>query len=181
MRKLLSVVLAALMAFSALTVAAIPAMATVNSPAPVIIDEDAKPTVEVNGEVTNTDVIYTPDPNDGNTIIFEYTGDGELTGWEDNLDELGLVPDTDYTAVVLPDGRYSITFISDNAKNSWNDGKVVVNAIVNFPTTTTQPAKKDDSKKSPKTGSATVIAATFAAAGAGFAVLSAKKKREDAE
>ncbi len=181
MKKILSVLIAVLMSVSVLTVAAMPAMASVSSPSPVVIDENAKPTVEVNGQVTETDVTYSPDPNDATTITFVYTGDGELTGWEDNLEELGLVEGVDYTAVVNPDGSYTIKLISDEAIIAWNEGKIVVNALVNFPETT-QPAKKDDSKKSPKTGaSAMMLAGGFAAAGAGFAVITASRKKNDEE
>lgn len=175
MKKLLAILVATIMSVSVLSVAAVPAMAAVSSPAPVVIDDNAKPTTEVNGQVTTTDITYSPDDNDNTTITFTYTGDGDVTGWEDNLDELGLVEGEDYTAVINPDKSYTIHFISDDAITAWNDGKVVVNAIVNLPT---QPAKKDDSSKSPKTGADTAVVSAVAAAGVGFAVLCATKKKD---
>ena len=179
MKKLLSIMLAVLMTASVLTVAAAPVYAVVSPSAPVI-DRDAEPELEVNGTTTTTDITYAPDENDDTTITFTYTGDGELTGWEDNLDELGLEENVDYTAVMNPDGTYTIHFITPAAINVWNNEKVVVNAIVKFPTDETTTAKPNESGKSPKTGAITaVVASGVAAAAAGYTVLKASKKREE--
>ena len=47
MRKLLAIAMAAIMSVSVLSVAVVPAMAAVSSPAPIIIDDDAEPELEV--------------------------------------------------------------------------------------------------------------------------------------
>ncbi len=178
MRKLLAIAMAAIMSVSVLSVAVVPAMAAVSSPAPIIIDDDAEPELEVNGQTTTTDITYSPDENDHTIITFVYTGDGELIGWEDNLKNLGLTEGTDYTAVMNPDKSYTIHLMSNEAIQDWNDGKVIVNAIVEFPEP--QPTtKKDGSSKSPKTGADTaIVAGAVALAGAGFAVLGATKKKD---
>lgn len=179
MKKFLSVMLAAVMAVSAFAVSVIPAMA---APSPTATTATQKgPTTTVNGATNTTDVIYTPDKNDSNKIDFEYTGEGTVEGWTNNLTELGYVEGTDFTAVENPDGTYTITFMNENAKKDFDNGKVIVDVKVKFDTTTTTagPTKKNDSSKSPGTGIATtVIAGSIAVAGAGIAVLSATKKRD---
>ena len=88
------------------------------------------------------------------------------------------------------DGSQTITFISQKAITSWNNGSVVVNAVVEFADDATQATEKDTTKatepkknsssKSPATGaSSAVMAGAIAAAGAGIAVLAATKKKED--
>lgn len=176
MKKLLSVLLAAIMSVSVMAVAAVPAFAV---PSPTGSTAAPKgPITEVNGSVNDKDITFTPDANDSNTIIFDYTGEGTLIGWEENLNDLGLVEGTDYTKSENPDGTLTITFITDKAQQAYNNGSVVVNALVKFASTTTS-AKKDDSSKSPSTGFTTsVVAGSIAVAGAGVAVLSAIKKRD---
>lgn len=179
MKKILSVMLAAVMAVSAFAVSVIPAMA---APSPTATTATQKgPTTTVNGAINTTDVTFTPDPNNANKIDFEYTGEGTVEGWTNNLSEIGFAEGTDYTAVENPDGTYSITFLNNNAKKAYDDGKVIVDVTVKFAvtTTTTGTTKKNDSSKSPGTGVATsVIAGSIAVAGAGIAVLSATKKRD---
>lgn len=179
MKKFLSVMLAAIMAVSAFAVSVIPAMA---APSPVATTATNKgPTTTVNGATNTTDVTFTPDPNNSSKIDFEYTGEGTVEGWSNNLTEIGFVEGTDFTAVENADGTYSITFLNDEAKKAFDDGKVVVDVQVKFATTTTTAGttKKNDSSKSPSTGVATsVIAGSIAVAGAGIAVLSVTKKRD---
>ncbi len=178
MKKFLSVMLAAVMAVSAFAVSVIPAMA---APSPTATTATQKgPTTTVNGSTNTTDVTYTPDPNDDSKITFEYTGEGTVEGWTNNLTDLGYVEGSDFTAVENPDGTYTITFMNDDAKKDFDNGKVIVDVKVKLDTTTTAgPTKKNDSSKSPGTGIATtVIAGSIAVAGAGIAVLSATKKRD---
>lgn len=176
MKKILSVILAVMMSVSALAVAAIPAIAAESPTATQATDKG--PTTQVNGSNNDKDVHYTPNPNNSSEITFEYTGEGTLTGWEDNLNDLGLVEGTDYTKVKNPNGSLTITFLSDKAKDLFNNGDVVVNAIVKFATVTTTGAA-NHSSTSPATGVTTsVIAAGVAVAGAGIAVLAATKKKD---
>lgn len=185
MKKLLSVMLAAIMTVSVFAVCAVPAMAadTVNSPTagPVV---DNEPTLMVNGVVTVTDITYTVTGTSVQSVTFRYTGEGSLVGWEHNLAELGLTESTDYTTVNNEDGSLTINFISAAANECWDNGEVTVNALVDFGdgvTATTAVAgstQANDSSKAPATGMSTsLVAGSIAVACAGIAVLAATKKR----
>lgn len=189
MKKLLSIILSAIMAVSMCTAFALPVLAAdVKSPTAVTLQTD-KVTVTVNGE-NKQGVVYSPSSTNQNEITFKYNGEGALTGWENNFAALGLVAGTDYTLVQNADGSVTITFISQNAITQWNAGKVSVNALVDFPEETTEEelieeeeeeetTKKNASSKSPSTGASTaVLACSIAVAGAGIAVLAASKKRD---
>lgn len=187
MKKILSIMLAAVMAVSALVVSALPVMAEdVLSPtASTAVDK--KPTLQVNGVTTTTDVTYAADPEDSNVITFTYIGDGDITGWETNLAELGFVEGEDYLITENEDGTLTITLISDEAIAAWKNGDFVINTLVDFgeeeeataPSSSPATTKPNTSAKSPSTGASTaVIAGTVAAAGAGIAVLAALKKRD---
>lgn len=178
MKKLLSVILAVMMSVSVFAVAAIPALAVESPTASTAAPKG--PVTEVNGAANGSDIRYTEDPADSGIIKFEYTGKGELTDWVGNFDDLGLAEGADYTAVKGSNGVYTVTLISQAAKDAFNNGTLVINAIVKFaPGDTTNTTKKNDSSKSPDTGLATsVIAGSIAVAGAGIAVLSATKKRD---
>lgn len=156
----------------------------------------ANPSTQLNGETNDTNITFTQDPENPYSILFEYNGDGTLVGWEHNLDKLGYVEGKDYTVVENADGSLTITFVSEDAKESLRVKDVVVNAIVEFGEgqettdtvtdsatgttgTTTGTTNKNDSAKAPATGLATsAVAGSIALAAAGFAVLSAKKKEE---
>lgn len=197
MKKLLSVILAAIMATSMCVASVIPAMAaSVNSPVASTLQE-GKVTITINGEVKQG-VTYTTSATDSREVIFTFTGTGTLKGWENNLKELGLVEGTDFTIVENTDGTLAITFLTQKAVDSWNTGYVKVNAIVDEITedTTAQTeetteadeeetaeeattTKSNASAKSPNTGvSTSAIAGSIALAGAGFAVLVATKKKD---
>lgn len=179
MKKLLSIVLSVIMAVSALAVSAVPAMAadTVKSPTATTV-ANKKPTLQVNGVETKTDIKYTPDGNNSTKITFTYVGEGTLIGWEENLEDLGLVEGTDYTIVQNEDGSLTIEFISDEAIDAWENGEVIVNALVEFDKETTT-GKGNKGNKSPKTGaSMTAVFGGVAAACACAAVLKASKKRD---
>lgn len=177
MKKFLSVVLAAIMAVSAFAVSVVPAMAaeTVNSPS---ADVEFSPVLLVNGSTSYLGVTFYQSEEDPYTYTFVYDGQGDLTGWEYNLQTLGFVSGTDYVATENEDGSLTITFISAEAKAALEGDNVTVNAVVDM--TGVEDTDKNDSSKSPDTGIATsAVAGTVALAMAGLAVLSAKKK--DAE
>lgn len=184
MKKLLSIILAAVMTVTVFALSVVPAMAadTVNSPTASTAErKDA--TLQVNGVVTKTDITYGPSANKNNTVIFTYKGEGTLKGWENNMESLGFVAGKDFTATANADGTYEITFITDDAMVSFASGKVVVNALVDFGTGTTavtaDTTKKNDSSKAPATGiSSSVVAGSVAVAFAGAAVLAATKKKD---
>ncbi|MCM1114946.1 MAG: hypothetical protein NC397_05565 [Clostridium sp.] len=183
MKKMLSVLLAAIMTVSVCAVSVIPAMA---APSPTATTATNKrPSLEVNGVANNKDISYTPDKDDASSITFTYDGEGTITGWENNLDDLGYVEGTDYIATENEDGTYVIDFLNTEALEAFENGDVIVNALVDFDETDAEPTKKNettkknDSSKAPATGIATsVIAGSVAVAGAGIAVLSATKKRD---
>lgn len=175
MKKFLSVLLAVMMTVSVFAVSLIPAMAkdNVNSPTASTATQTG-PTLEVNGVPTDSDITYTKDTGD-HSYTFRYVGGGTLLGWEENCKKLGLVEGKDYTAVENADGSFTITFISAQAKEYWDNNEVVVNAVVDLSGVTT---KKDDSSKAPATGmSSSVLAGSVAVACAGVAVLAATKKK----
>lgn len=199
MKKIISLVIASMMAVSMLATGAVCAMAetttSVNSPTAAVLQPE-KAQLTVNGE-SRQGVTYTPSTTNPNAVTFTYNGEGTLTGWSDNLDSLSLVAGTDYTKVTNTDGSLTITFITQKAISTYNAGSVVVNAIVDFGTTTTAATTEEEedteeedttetttktntSSKSPATGSSTALAAgVIAAAGAGFAVLAATKKKNE--
>lgn len=191
MKKIISLVIAAMMAVSMFSVT-VPAMAAnVSSPTAATLQE-GKAQTTVNGE-TRQGVTYSVNAQTKKSVTFTYNGEGTFKSWTDNLSALGLAEGTDYTKVLNADGSQTITFISQKAITSWNNGSVVVNAVVEFADDTTQATEKDTTKatkatepkknsssKSPATGaSSAVMAGAIAAAGAGIAVLAATKKKEN--
>lgn len=179
MKKILSFVMAAIMTVSVFAMSVVPAMAaTVNSPtASTAVNK--KPTLQVNGVVTETDIIYSPDKTNPKSITFTYVGEGTLTGWEENLEDLGLAEGTDYTLSYNEDGSLTITFISAEAIADYDNGNVIVNALVDFGTDATTTTKKNNSSKAPATGMSSALAASgIAIACAGIATLTAAKKKD---
>lgn len=179
MKKIMSIILAAIMTVSVFAISTVSAFAAdVNSPT-ASTATDIKPTLQVNGITTTTDIKYTETAKNPITINFVYTGEGKVTGWEHNLKVLGLVDGVDYIATQNPDGSLTIQFITKAAADCWENGEVTVNALVDFNGKTNTTAKPNSSNKSPSTGvSTSVIAGSVALAGAGIAVLSATKKRD---
>jgi hypothetical protein len=178
MKKLLSVIMAAVMTVSVLAISAMPVFATPSKSATTAVSKG--PTLTVNGSAANNDIHYTADSNNSSSITFTYVGQGTLTGWEENLKDLGFVEGTDYAKAENTDGSLTVDFKTDATLDAFNNGDVIINALVTSATTTsTATTKKNDSSKSPSTGVATsVIAGSIAVAGAGIAVLSATKKRD---
>ncbi len=185
MKKIISILMAAIMAVTVFTVSLVPAMAddtNVSSPT-ASTAKNRRPKLMVNGQTNSTDISYSPEDGESRKITFTYHGEGTLTGWETNLEDLGLVEGVDYEITYNEDGSLTIEFISDEAYEYWHNGDVAIDAIVDYGTETTSgkatTTKKDDSSKSPSTGvSSAVVAGTVAAAGAGIAVLAAVKKRD---
>lgn len=182
MKKLLSVILAAVMTISVFALSVMPAMAAdVQSPtASTAVNKG--PITQVNGVNNFKDVVFSKDSNKTGAVTFTYTGEGTLKGWEENMTALGFTKGEDYTAVQNKDGSFTITFLNEDAIAAFENGDLIVNAIVdmgNGTTSVTASTKKNDSSKSPATGISTAaIAGSVAIMGAGIAVLSATKKRD---
>lgn len=183
MKKLLSIILAAVMTVSVFALSVVPAMAadTVNSPtAPIAVSKGA--VLQVNGVVTKTAITYANSESKNNTVVFTYVGEGTLKGWENNMESLGFAEGKDFSATMNSDGTYEITFFNDSALACFAKGTLVVNAIVDLGTGTTAvtvTTKKNDSSKAPATGiSTSVVAGSVAVAFAGAAVLAATKKKD---
>jgi len=99
----------------------------------------------VNGE-TRQGVTYSVNAQTKKSVTFTYNGEGTFKSWTDNLSALGLAEGTDYTKVLNADGSQTIRFISQKAITSWNNGSVVVNAVVEFADDTTEATEKDTTK-----------------------------------
>ena len=181
MKKFLSVILAVMMAVSVFAISVIPAMAadTVVSPTASTVAPQGH-SLNVNGAPNNGDISYTEDTERPFSYTFTYDGPGDLEGWENNLDDFGLVEGVDYTAVMNEDGSYTITFLTEKAEKYFQNDQLNVNAVVKFDenTTVTAVTNKNDSSKAPATGmSSSVVAGSVAVACAGVAVLAATKKK----
>ncbi len=160
MKKILSIILSALMAFSACTITALSASAAVVSPGgeTSVLDIDTT----VNG-VVSTEVTFSKDPSNPYLITFTYTGNGVLEGWS-------FVPEN--VKVIKEEGK-SVTVEVDPSVE-----KVIANAIVKGVTPeTTVPSENETT--SPSTGA--VALSSLAITGAGIAALSVLKKKNDAE
>ncbi len=172
MKKLVAIILSLVMLVS-VNVASITAYAVVGSQETVTKDPHNKIIPQVNGK-NDGDVTWEWLSDDPKQIKFTYEGDGDLEDWEFGDLEEGV----DYK-VIAQDGASITIELMDTSYS----GDIVANAIVaeeeeeetttNANTTT----KKNESKTSPKTGAA--AAAGVAAMGAGVAILSALKKKED--
>lgn len=170
MKKLLSVLLATMMAFAAVTVTTISAFAADTS---VASPETTVVTIEKIGYVNGAPsklVTYSADENDPTCITFTYKGTGRLIGWE--FPE--LTEDKEYEVVSEEGNSITVQLINGYT------GRVIANAIVEENGTTgaseETTAKKSESSESPATGSA--AAAGIALAGAGAAVLIALRKKD---
>lgn len=180
MKKFLSVILAVLMAVSVFAISVVPAMAdTVVSPTASTAAKK-EPNLHVNGSpASKGDISFTTNEERPFSYTFSYDGPGDLQGWENNLEDLGLVEGVDYTAVHNEDGTYTLTFLTAAAEKYFKNDQVIVNAIVTFPDgSTTAVTNKNDSSKAPATGmSSSVVAGGVAVACAGVAVLAVAKKK----
>lgn len=175
MKKLLSILIAAVMAFSVATITTISALAAPSVSSPVTTPVVLTIVGQVNGK-DSRDVNYSE--KDGQ-VTFTYVGNGVLKGWEFP----GLVEGKDYT-IVGEYGNYITIKLIGDVKN------VTGNAIVEFddaePTTEdkddkTTTKKPSDDSKSPSTGIGMTAGLAMTGALAGAAVLTAMKKKQDAE
>lgn len=171
MKKILSILLAAMLAFSALGATSMMAFAASNTVAsPEHTTRDNDKIGQVNGKVSD-DVDYEVDPTDPTKISFTYTGNGDFQNWQFP----GMTEGKDYKVISVDGKTITIQLINGY------EGDVIGNAIVNFEgeTTTKKAPRKDKKSRSPKTGA--TMATGLALAGAGAAVLAAMKKKQDAE
>ena len=165
MKKILSILLAAMLAFSALGATSMMAFAASNTVAsPEHTTRDNDKIGQVNGKVSD-DVDYQVDPTDPTKISFTYTGNGDFQDWQFP----GMTEGKDYKVISVDGNTITIQLINGY------EGDVIGNAIVNFKGETT----KDNKSRSPRTGA--TMATGLALAGAGAAVLAAMKKKQDAE
>ena len=177
MKKLLSIILSVVMIVSvgALSVPVMAEVGSIETTAEIIKN---KIIPQVNGN-NSGDVTYEWISENPKQIKFTYTGDGTLEDWEFGDLEEGV----DYRIIAQDDNTITIELL-----DATFNGDIVANAIVDEgeeePTTsakTTTKAntttKKSTSPTSPKTGAA--AAAGIAVMGAGVAILSALKKKED--
>ena len=169
MKKILSILLAAMLAFSALGATSMMAFAASNTVAsPEHTTRDNDKIGQVNGKVSD-DVDYEVDPTDPTKISFTYTGNGDFQNWQFP----GMTEGKDYKVISVDGNTITIQLINGY------EGDVIGNAIVDFKgeTTTKKAPRKDKKSRSPKTGA--TMATGLALAGA--AVLAAMKKKQDAE
>ena len=95
MKKIISLVIAAMMAVSMFAVT-VPAMAAnVSSPTAATLQE-GKAQTTVNGEARQG-VTYSVNAQTKKSVTFSYNGEGTFKSWTDNLSALGLAEGTDYT------------------------------------------------------------------------------------
>ena len=163
MKKILSILLAAMLAFSALGATSMMAFAASNTVAsPEHTTRDNDKIGQVNGKVSD-DV--------DTKISFTYTGNGDFQNWQFP----GMTEGKDYKVISVDGNTITIQLINGY------EGDVIGNAIVKFQgeTTTKKAPRKDKKSRSPKTGA--TMATGLALAGAGAAVLAAMKKKQDAE
>ena len=169
MKKLLSIILSAVMLLS-VSVAAVNVFAATNSSIETTTPANLNITVQVNGKTTK-DITYEKDKDNDRIITFTYTGKGKFIRWEFP----GLVEGRDYR--ILTDGNASNP-ITIEIINGY-EGDVIANAIVEEEGSEETTAKPNPDKVSPKTGA--VAASSIAAMGAGVAILAAARKKRDAE
>ena len=169
MKKIISVVLSIVLLVS-VGMATIPAFAIVGSQESVTTPTHNKIIPQVNGKDDN-DVTWEWISDNPKTIKFTYNGDGTLQDWDFGDLEEGV----DYRIVEKDGNSITIELLNDY------DGEIVANAIVKEEGESTTSAKTttsaNKSSTSPKTGAA--AAAGIAAMGAGVAILTALKKKED--
>jgi hypothetical protein len=192
MKKVLSILLSAIMVFScAIATTSVAYAAVVKSPSQISTPIEVN--VSVNGGQTN-DISYEIDDEDNNKITFTYDGDGSFTGWSfyDNEGNL-LVEGVDYEVVYddgngvitiqVADGIESITAdaeVDEGEEEEPTEGKTPDEGTTEKETTTKETTTKaNKNSTSPQTGA--VSAAGLAVAGAGAAILVALKKKDDAE
>lgn len=172
MKKLLSIILSLVMLVSvgALSVPVFAEVGSIETTEPVTKN---KIIPQVNGENTS-DVTFEWISENPKQIKFTYTGDGTLENWDFG----DLVEGKDYRVIDQGDNTITIELLD----TSFN-GDIIANAIVEDEEEEEETTKKatttkqNTSSTSPKTGAA--AAAGIAAMGAGAAILTALRKKED--
>ena len=161
MKKIISVILSVLMAFSACTLTAFTATATVVSPG------EETTVIEISTTVNNnvsTQITFERDSENPYKITFTYTGNGVLEGWS-------FIPED---VKVLSQKGNSVTILVDASVK-----KVIANAIVKDATVPETTVPSQGESTSPSTGA--MAFTSIAVAGAGVAALAILKKKNDAE
>ena len=174
MKKLLSIILSLVMLVS------VGALSTVAFAADTVGSQQTTEPItknkiipQVNGENTS-DVTFEWISENPKQIKFTYTGDGTLENWDFG----DLVEGKDYRVIDQGDNTITIELLD----TSFN-GDIIANAIVEDEEEEEETTKKatttkqNTSSTSPKTGAA--AAAGIAAMGAGAAILTALRKKED--
>lgn len=165
MKKLVSAILSVIMVLSICCCACIPAMAAdVNVISPGAVDY-VEVVVKVNGK-ESVDVVFERNSEDQNEVTFTYNGTGNVTEWK-------FEPAVDGTNVTIVKQEGNTITVKVNGVSV---DKIVANAIVADADSGKQPT---DDSKSPSTGA--VATTGLVVAGAGVAVLSLLKKKNDAE
>lgn len=170
MKKILAIVLSIVMVlsvgFSSVIVASATTIASQET-----TKKKVKPSVTVNGSTTS-DIAVQLDDNDPNKIIFTYSGDGNLTGWNfyDGNGNL-LTEGVDYE-VVYDENMATVTVLV-------LVDEIVADAIVEGEEEKPTNTKPNKDNESPNTGAMGLTG--LAVAGAGVAVLAAMKRKSDAE
>ena len=122
MKKILSILLAAMLAFSALGATSMMAFAASNTVAsPEHTTRDNDKIGQVNGKVSD-DVDYEVDPTDPTKISFTYTGNGDFQNWQFP----GMTEGKDYKVISVDGNTITIQLINGY------EGDVIGNAIVDF-------------------------------------------------
>ena len=174
MKKILSIVLSIVMLASVgiLSMPVFAADPVVGSQETVTTPQHNNIIPQVNGK-DDKDVTWEWISDNPKQIKFTYNGDGDLTGWTFG----DLVEGKDYKVISRDGNTITIELLTDY------QGDIVANALVTEKTTTAETTTSassptsNTSSTSPKTGA--VAAAGIAAMGAGVAILTALKKKED--
>lgn len=170
MKKFLSVVLSLMMVLAVGFGTSAVAFAYVGSPSEIIVEQIQVATTNKVNKNNSTKVKGHKDTNNYNKIVFEYEGSEAVDSWEIYDGDKLLVEGVDYKIVSKSDKEIVISIIAVPAD------VLSANAVVNG---AQKPAKPNNGNQSPATGA--MAATGLAMAGAGLAVLTALKRKNDAE
>lgn len=188
MKKIISVLISVIAAFSVCATFAVPAMAEIHvySPQGVAITHTINDPL-VNGQ-PSTQISGSQVSAGSDQLVFTYSGSGDLSGWnlvdnDGNTIEFSEIASA--CTIVSQEGNTIVIQVSDWAAFESPNG-YTVNAVVSETTTSgvTTPGtttgsttvNKDNSATSPHTG-VSVTAAAVCAACAGAAILAISKKK----
>lgn len=170
MKKFLAIVVSVMMVLSVGFSSAIVASAATSYQSNQTTPDTIQTSATVNGAAT-ADIKVKVDPNNPKKVTFKYTGTGTVNKWNfyDGNGAL-LTEGVDYTVVVDPNTA-TVTVVS-------NVEKIVADAIIGS-AKPVKPTKPNKGNQSPNTGAMGLTG--LAVAGAGVAVLTAMKRKSDAE